>query len=63
MKPQKSSFEKAKTFAETRFNLMPRRTLWCVERKGQCANAEAFAKDVPNAIAVFRFKPTPKHFA
>jgi signal transduction histidine kinase len=25
--------------------------LWCVERKGQCADAEAFAKDVPNAIA------------
>jgi hypothetical protein len=30
---------------------LPRRTLWCVERKGQCANAEGFAKGVPNAIA------------
>jgi hypothetical protein len=34
---------------------VPRRTLWCVERKEQCANAEAFAKGVPNAIAVFGF--------
>jgi Flp pilus assembly secretin CpaC len=31
---------------------LPRRTLWCVERKEQCANAEGFAKGVPNAIAV-----------
>jgi hypothetical protein len=30
---------------------LPRRTLWCVERKGQCADAEGFAKGVPNAIA------------
>jgi hypothetical protein len=29
--------------------------LWCVERKEQCANAEGFAKGVPNAIAVFGF--------
>jgi hypothetical protein len=35
---------------------LPRRTLWCVEREGQCANAEGFAKGVPNAIAVFGFK-------
>jgi hypothetical protein len=29
--------------------------LWCVERKEQCADAEGFAKGVPNAIAVFGF--------
>jgi hypothetical protein len=34
---------------------LPRRTLWCVERKEQCANAEGFAKGVPNAIALFGF--------
>jgi hypothetical protein len=35
---------------------LPRRTLWCVERKEQCADAEGFAKGVPNVIAVFGFK-------
>jgi hypothetical protein len=34
---------------------LPRRTLWFVERKEQCANAEEFAKGVPNAIAVFGY--------
>jgi hypothetical protein len=36
---------------------LPRRTLWFVERKEQCANAEGFAKGVPNAIVVFEFNP------
>jgi LysM repeat protein len=36
---------------------LPRRTLWCVERKEQCANAEGFAKGVPNAIAESGFNP------
>jgi hypothetical protein len=31
--------------------------LWFVERKGQCADAEGFAKGVPNASAVFGFNP------
>jgi hypothetical protein len=30
--------------------------LWCVERKEQCADAEGFAKGVPNAIAAFGLK-------
>jgi hypothetical protein len=43
---------------------LPRRTLWCVERKEQCANAEGFAKGVPNVIAVFGLKhfKAMKHF-
>jgi hypothetical protein len=32
---------------------LPRRTLWCVEHKEQCADAEGFAKGIPNAIAEF----------
>jgi hypothetical protein len=33
--------------------------LRCVEREGQCADAEGFAKGVPNAIAVFGLNPSP----
>jgi hypothetical protein len=40
---------------------LPRRTLRLVERKEQCANAEGFAKGVPNAIAVFGFNPDSPH--
>jgi Fic family protein len=36
---------------------LPRRTLWFVERKEQCANAEELAKGVPNVIAECGFNP------